>query len=155
MKPFKAIGAVALLCVACASASGCAQQASAETASAYSVKVGDCVNDGDKAGTVTTVIIVPCSTSHDSEAFSSVELRRGSYPGATNIQTTATKTCEADFETFAGIAYTETKLLDFSWYHPTVASWKQGDRTILCFIESTNSRREPIPTVGTLRNAQR
>jgi Septum formation len=135
--------------------SGCAATPTDGTASAYAVKVGDCVDDGNRAGTIQTVKIVPCEVSHDSEAFSSVQLSAGRYPGAASIQSTATKVCKSDFETFAGIDYSQTKLLDFSWYHPTSASWKQGDRTILCFIESTNSRREAVQTVGSLRDAQR
>lgn len=147
---------LAMLCiVAGTTLSGCAAEPAEKNVSAYAVKVGDCVDDGNKAGTLHTVKIVSCDESHDSEAFSSVKLSDARYPGAASIQSTATKMCKSDFETFAGIEYSQTKLLDFSWYHPTAASWGQGDRTILCFIESTNSRREAVPTVGSLRNAER
>src|SRR5664279_5866285 len=44
-------------------------------ADVFSIKVGDCLNDGTASGTVTTAPIVPCAKPHDSEAVSYTHLR--------------------------------------------------------------------------------
>src|SRR4051812_23767218 len=55
-------------------------------ADVFSIKVGDCLNDALVTGTVTTTSIVPCSKPHDSEAYKSIKMTDGDFPGAEAVK---------------------------------------------------------------------
>src|SRR5690349_4514521 len=48
---------------------------------AEDLQVGDCLNDADLSGIVTSVPVVPCSEPHDSEAYFEFDLEDGEFPG--------------------------------------------------------------------------
>ncbi len=122
--------------------------------SAFSIAVGECVNDGNRNTTVLPVV-VDCAQEHDNEAYLSVVLADGPFPGADVITATAIVECTDGFEQFAGIRYDSSIELDFSWYYPSEASWKLGDREILCLIHEVDGERRPVPSMGTLEGANR
>jgi len=99
----------------------------------FSVAVGDCLNDDGVEGEISSVPKIDCSEPHDSEAFASVELDEGDYPGEDAIFAEAGSACEAQFDAFVGISYSES-VFDFSYYYPTPESWASGDREIICLI---------------------
>jgi hypothetical protein len=121
-----------------------------DNADVFSIKVGDCLNDAAATGTVTTTPIVPCSKPHDSEAYKSIRLADGAFPGEAAIQTQAQEGCAAAFPKFVGISYDDSQL-KISYYFPTSDSWTQkGDREILCTVYDDGAK-----TTGTLKNAKR
>jgi hypothetical protein len=97
----------------------------------FSIKVGDCLNDGDASGEVSTVPIVECSEPHDSEAYDADNLDDGDFPGQDAIDQAAELLCGPSFETFIGLDY-EASIYDYSYYFPTEESWAAGDREVLC-----------------------
>jgi hypothetical protein len=118
-------------------------------ANVFSIKVGDCLNDASSTGTVTTAPIVPCSKPHDSEAYKSVQMTDGAFPGADAVTAQANEACADAFPTFIGIAYDDSDL-KISYYFPTKDSWANGDREILCTVFDNG-----VKTTGTLKNAKR
>jgi Septum formation len=99
----------------------------------FTIAVGDCLNDGSVEGEVSTVKTIDCAQPHDSEAYASVLMADGEFPGDQAVQDQATADCTTQFSTFVGLAYQES-IYNFSYYYPTAASWAQGDREILCLI---------------------
>ncbi|MEP6482454.1 MAG: septum formation family protein [Rhodoglobus sp.] len=120
-----------------------------DNADVFSIKVGDCLNDATATGTVTTAPIVPCSTPHDSEAFKSIKMAEGSFPGEDAVKTQADQGCGEAFSAFVGIAFDDSNL-DISYYFPTKDSWKNGDREILCTVYDDGKK-----TTGSLKSAAR
>ncbi|MEO7722422.1 MAG: septum formation family protein [Pseudolysinimonas sp.] len=120
-----------------------------ENADVFSIKVGDCLNDGTSTGTVTTAPIVPCSKPHDSEAYKSITMKDGAFPGEEAVKSQADQGCADAFPDFVGIAYNDSNL-SVSYYFPTTDSWKGGDREILCTIYD-----DGVKTTGTLKGAAR
>ena len=129
-------------------ASGSATAAN-NNADVFSIKVGDCLNDATASGTVTTAPIVPCSQPHDSEAFTSITMKDGDFPGTDAVKAQADQGCAGAFPGFVGIPYNDSKL-DISYYFPTSDSWANGDREILCTVYD-----DGVKTTGTLKDAKR
>lgn len=99
----------------------------------FTIAVGDCLNDGDVEGEVSTVKTIDCAEPHDSEAYASVIMDDGDFPGDQAVEDQAVSDCTTEFTTFVGIDY-NSSILNFSYYYPTSASWDQGDREILCLV---------------------
>ena len=118
-------------------------------ADVFSIKVGDCLNDATASGTVTTAPIVPCSQPHDSEAYKSIIMADGDFPGEDAVKSQADQGCADAFPDFVGIAYEDSNL-SISYYFPTSDSWSNGDREILCTIYD-----DGVKTTGTLKGAKR
>jgi len=118
-------------------------------ADVFSIKVGDCLNDATASGTVTTAPIVPCSKPHDSEAFKSIKMTDGDFPGEDAVKAQADQGCGDAFPDFVGIPFNDSKL-DISYYYPTTDSWANGDREILCTVYD-----DGVKTTGTLKGAKR
>ena len=120
-----------------------------DDADVFSIKVGDCLNDATASGTVTTAPIVPCSQPHDSEAYKSILMKDGDFPGEDAVKAQADQGCADAFPDFVGIAYDDSNL-NISYYFPTSDSWANGDREILCTIYD-----DGVKTTGTLKDAKR
>lgn len=99
----------------------------------FTLEVGDCLNDAGVEGEVSEVPTVPCSEPHDSEAYASILMADGDFPGDDVVDDQAVSDCTTEFDAFVGLDY-QTSALDFAYYFPTEASWEQGDREILCLI---------------------
>ena len=99
----------------------------------FTIAVGDCLNDGAVEGEVSSVPTVDCAEPHDSEAYASIIMDDGDFPGDQAVTDQAESGCITEFNTFVGLDY-ESSTLDFSYYYPTEESWGQGDREILCLI---------------------
>ena len=118
-------------------------------ADVFSIKVGDCLDDASSTGTVTTAPITPCTKPHDSEAYKSVQMTDGSFPGDDAVTTQANEACADAFPAFIGIPYDDSDL-SISYYFPTKDSWSNGDREIMCTVYD-----DGVKTTGTLKNAKR
>ena len=105
-----------------------------ENADAFTIKVGDCLNDSSIVDEeVTTIPLVTCDKEHDTEVISSVLVEDGDYPGEVAIRERADEECVAAFEDYVGFAYLDS-LYDYGYYLPTAESWAGGDREILCTV---------------------
>lgn len=116
---------------------------------AFAIAVGDCLNDGNLEGEVTTVPTIDCAQPHDSEAYASIIVDDGDYPGEEAILAEADAACLDEFNTFVGVNYDES-VLNFSYYYPTAGSWDNGDREILCLIYEDGTK-----VTGSLAGAAR
>lgn len=151
--------ALLVLALASVGLAGCAPTpppAPVATIDPYALKVGDCVRDGNFAGTVARITRVDCSRVHDAEAFATTRLKGDAFPGAAAVHDAAQKFCVARFAEFAGIDYNDSKLLDVSWYFPTEASWTQrNDREVMCTILELDAAGNPTTSTASLRGADR
>src|ERR1700712_322974 len=69
-------------------------------AGVFTIRVGDCLDDASSNGTVTTAPIVPCDQPHDSEAYTSITMTNGAFPGDAAVTTQANEGCAAAFPAF-------------------------------------------------------
>ncbi len=99
----------------------------------FTIVIGDCLNDGSVEGEVSTVKRIDCTEPHDSEAYASIMMTDGAFPGDQAVQDQAIADCTTEFSAFVGLDY-EASIYNFSYYYPTAESWAQGDREILCLI---------------------
>ena len=115
----------------------------------FTIAVGDCLNDGGVDGEVTTVETIDCAQPHDSEAYASILMDDGEFPGDEAVDTFAIEQCDAAFAEFVGLSYAESTL-SYSYYYPTEESWASGDREILCLLVDPAGKVE-----GSLQGAAR
>ena len=115
----------------------------------FTIAVGDCLNDGGVDGEVTTVPTVDCAELHDSEAYASVLMPDGEFPGDAAVEDFAVAECTSAFGDFIGLSYEESTL-SFSYYYPTAESWANGDREVLCLLVDPAGQVE-----GSLKGAAR
>jgi hypothetical protein len=119
----------------------------------FSLRVGDCIDDGLGEGEVVQVPVVDCAREHSAEAYHSEKLPDGEYPGLEQVKKDAVEVCLNSFEDFAGISYDDSQQLDFAWYYPTAGSWSTGDREVLCLMMKIDPETGlTVPTKGTLRD---
>lgn len=111
--------------------------------------VGDCLDTHGKPGITKSVPVVDCSLEHDSEAYATIALDDGSFPGDDSVKSSSQEGCTEAFAPFAGIDYASSTL-DYAYYFPTAGSWAGGDRRILCLIVDPGER-----VTGTLEGAAR
>jgi hypothetical protein len=120
----------------------------------FTIKVGDCLNDGGVEGEVSEVPTVDCAEPHDSEAYASIMMDDGDFPGDQAVEDQAVADCTTEFNSFVGVDYQDSAL-DFAYYYPTEESWANGDREILCLIVDVDADGNPIQSTGSLENAGR
>jgi len=102
-------------------------------ASVFDIEVGECFDDPSSFEEVTDLDIVDCDDPHDNETYANLTVDLDSFPGIDAIQETADEMCLPEFESYVGQAW-ETSKLDYGWFHPTEASWEDGDRIVTCFL---------------------
>lgn len=126
------------------------QPGAGENTDVFTIQVGDCLNDaGSEGEEVSEVPTVPCTEPHDSEAYASIIMDDGDFPGQQAANDQAVADCTIEFNAFVGLDY-ETSKLNFAYYFPTEASWANGDREILCLISDPAGK-----ATGSLKGAAR
>lgn len=104
------------------------------SADVFSIVVGDCLNDASVADEeVNSLPIVPCTEPHDSEVYFAFELTTPELPTQTELDTAVSENCGAAFDDFIGLSYDDS-IYYISSYSPSVESWADGDREILCTV---------------------
>jgi hypothetical protein len=121
---------------------------------AFSIEVGDCVNDGVVEGEFTSVPTVDCAELHDSEAYKSIQIEEDEFPGDDGVAEIADAKCVDAFEDFVGVSY-DNSLLTLSYYLPTAETWLTGDREILCLIQDADEDGNLVQATGSLAGAKR
>jgi hypothetical protein len=107
----------------------------------FDLVVGDCTNDEETVSEeIETVPTVPCSEPHDNEAYLSVDLPDGEFPGDEYIATESDTICYDAFTDFVGVSYEESRL-DYFPMTPTEGSWGGGDREVMCFVFDANAEK--------------
>ncbi|MCC6225471.1 MAG: septum formation family protein [Microthrixaceae bacterium] len=105
------------------------------------------------------VLAIPCEEPHRNEIFDRISYRaedgkpapRGAlFPGEAVVRTMAEQACYSRFQTWMGIAWTESDFDIETWF-PSAASWAGGDRTITCTAMEFRGR----PTEGSVRGTGR
>ena len=116
----------------------------------FAIVVGDCLDDVDVTGEVTSVPIVDCAEPHDSEVFARTLASGATFPGDEELEAELTEFCQGEvYSDFLGVAYAESEYFT-GGYYPTAASWASGDRELLCTVRDEGSQ-----TTGSLEGAER
>jgi hypothetical protein len=143
-----------LLAVACATLalSGCSLLGVEvpEGEDVFSLAVADCLADADVPDEVTTVRVVDCALPHDSEIFARTTADDTTFPGADVLEARLVEFCRGEaFTDFVGIPFAESRY-STRGYYPTIESWANGDRELLCTIVDESG----TPLTGSLRDAR-
>jgi hypothetical protein len=139
--------AIALLLVLVALTSACSDDKAkredgditeAGPISVFDLRPGDCLfPDQEKTvGEIENINAVPCEEPHRQEVFATPEYPADdgeAYPGEAEIQTFADAACLEKFEEYTGEDYLNSNLF-FTYLHPSVDSWNDDDRMIVCVI---------------------
>jgi hypothetical protein len=106
--------------------------------------VGDCFNtDRFAPGTsidLQSVHLVACTDAHHHEVYAVARhpARAGTpYPGDDAMAAFADDQCLAAYASALGVDYRKSTL-DFAVVKPDTASWKQGERSVVCTVHDTN-----------------
>jgi hypothetical protein len=123
----------------------------AHDASVFHLAVGDCIVPPTTVqAQVSTVKVVSCHAVHTQEVFADIKDSAGSdYPGATALQSFANAGCLQRFEPYVGVAYEDSSLF-YTYLLPSVRSWTQQDRTVVCIITTTGQ-----PLSASVRGSKR
>ena len=100
---------------------------------AFEVRVGDCFNDTDSSGEISSLPGVPCDEQHDNEAYALIELTIDAYPEGEGMFGLAYESCITRFESYVGKDYESSSLAIFTIY-PTRESWAQNEREVVCAV---------------------
>ena len=103
------------------------------------LQVGDCLTGANLNLNLNTPwpklsLAVPCSQGHTAEVFYANNYfwpKNGSYPGDTTIKKDATTECDNAFQSYVGIAYSQSQ---YTWTDivPDASTWPSGDRALHC-----------------------
>jgi hypothetical protein len=114
----------------------------------FEVAVGDCFNDEGDGTEVTDLPAVPCAEPHDNEIYHLFDLAGEEFP--VDIDAQADAGCRAQFAAFIGLEYDVSTEIDFFPIQPTVETWSEGDREVICSVFDIAGQ-----TTGTLAGAAR
>jgi len=125
------LGVLAAGCSLIGGSSGIAQ------VSVFHLTVGQCLVPPKKVqASLSTVEVVPCSSPHPQQVYALVQDHGGTaYPASSKLDNFANAACLDRFSAFVGIPYRESSLY-FTYLLPSVGSWAEGDRTIVCVAET-------------------
>ena len=101
----------------------------------FAIRVGDCMSDeGLNGEEINAVNVVPCDGPHTDEVYHAFHLTNDEFPGE-DMSNLSDAGCYEPFESFIGVAY-ESSEFDFWSMYPTLGSWSDGDREVLCLVYS-------------------
>ncbi|TAL43180.1 MAG: hypothetical protein EPN91_06940 [Salinibacterium sp.] len=116
----------------------------------FTLSIGDCLLDPNKAGETSTATTIDCAKPHNSEVYDVFSLADGAYPGDDEVRGQSIDGCRKSFKTFIGVARDDSEL-NYSYYYPTEHSWTTSDdRAVTCLVYDPAGR-----VSGTLANAER
>jgi hypothetical protein len=119
------------------------------------LEVGDCIDTSATSGQTTLyrIPVVSCTTAHGGEIYAETTAPDSlagnrSTPTQQALWDAADAYCYPQFAKFVGMRWAKSELLYWP-IAPSEASWAEGDRRILCVIESEQ------PVTGSLADAER
>lgn len=98
----------------------------------FEIKQGDCFNNTDFSN-LTTLPAVPCAEPHDNEVYAVFDIPLPTYESDDETFRLAVEACTKRFDNFVGRTYEDSKL-DILTLYPTLATWEEGDRGIVCAV---------------------
>lgn len=105
---------------------------------AFQIRVGDCFDDvSSDDEQVSSLPGLPCSEPHDNEVFAVFDVSIASYPGGESMSELANNSCLGHFDSFVGKDY-QSSSLEISTLYPSVESWEQRDREVICAVYDMN-----------------
>ncbi|MFC8943251.1 septum formation family protein, partial [Streptomyces griseoincarnatus] len=119
------------------------------------LQVGDCIDTNATSGQTTLyrIPVVPCTTAHGGEIYAETTAPDSlagnrSTPTQQALWDAADAYCYPQFAKFVGMRWAKSELLYWP-IAPSEESWAEGDRRILCVVESEQ------PVTGSLGGAER
>jgi hypothetical protein len=130
------------------------------SSSTSDLAVGDCFDapsmalaSGSPGGEIEDVQHHPCSEPHVYETFAVFRhpaVNGDPYPGSETLFSYAETNCLPPFATYVGVDFQES-VLSVGYIVPQEAGWLSGERTISCFLGSSDDS----PVTGSLKGANR
>ncbi|WP_051433293.1 septum formation family protein [Promicromonospora kroppenstedtii] len=119
------------------------------------LQVGDCIDTAATSGQTTLyrIPVVPCTTAHGGEIYAETTAedslaKDGEAPTQQALWDAADAFCYPQFTKYVGLQWARSELLYWP-IAPSEESWAEGDRRILCVVESEQ------PVTGSLEGADR
>ena len=87
---------------------------------------------------------VDCSLPHQAEMFHRFDLQGqpgAPYPGESATIAQADPVCKLTFAAYVGVPW-ESSRLDYAYFYPSVETWNQGDRSVVCFLVGSRMDEE-------------
>ncbi|MFI2488188.1 septum formation family protein [Promicromonospora kroppenstedtii] len=119
------------------------------------LQVGDCIDTAATSGQTTLyrIPVVPCTTAHGGEIYAETTAedslaKDGEAPTQQALWDAADAFCYPQFTKYVGLQWARSELLYWP-IAPSEESWAEGDRRILCVVESEQ------PVTGSLKGADR
>ena len=119
------------------------------------LQVGDCIDTAATSGqsTLYRIPVVPCTTAHGGEIYAETTAedslgKKGAAPTQQALWDAADAYCYPEFTKYVGLRWAKSELLYWP-IAPSEESWAEGDRRILCVVESEQ------PVTGSLEGADR
>ena len=119
------------------------------------LQVGDCIDTAATSGQTTLyrIPVVPCTTAHGGEIYAETTAedslaKNGEAPTQQALWDAADAFCYPEFTKYVGLQWARSELLYWP-IAPSEESWAEGDRRILCVVESDQ------PVTGSLEGADR
>ncbi|MDT0447279.1 DUF4190 domain-containing protein [Streptomyces johnsoniae] len=109
--------------------------------SVFDIAVGDCFDSGSGLGTFDegaeelTVTRLPCEGPHEAEAFAAVQVEgHDAFPGDDELFALAYRECGARVQGYVLDSWALPLDVQLYYYYPGAATWRLGDREIICFF---------------------
>jgi hypothetical protein len=119
------------------------------------LEVGDCFDTAATSGQTTLyrIPVVSCTTAHGGEIYAETTAsddlaKDGETPSQQELWDAADAYCYPQFTKFVGMRWAKSEL-QYWPIAPSEQSWAEGDRRVLCVVESEE------PVTGSLEGAQR
>jgi hypothetical protein len=94
------------------------------------LKSGDCIQDVTEGKFVTTLLVVPCSASHEAEVVGKVTLPSGAYPGEKAVDDASIDKCTSAMEAYAP-GSSDNEAISLFYFPPGEDDW-DTDRSVIC-----------------------
>lgn len=120
--------------------------------STFELQVGDCFAAPPPGTLLHEVEARPCAEPHAYEIFARASYPAApaeGFPGETALAAFAQTHCGEAVESYVGLPFTETSL-SVAYLYPTVGTWQEGDRAILCALHEGEEELE-----GSLQGSER
>jgi hypothetical protein len=103
------------------------------------LSIGDCIADLPEGTRILRVTGVPCSEPHIAQVYAIFDLPAMAWPGEEEVFAQADDVCIDTLAAFP--AAFDDPTVEVMYLHPTRASWRLGDREVVCLAEYTGGPR--------------
>jgi hypothetical protein len=115
---------------------------------AFHLRVGDCFDNSSSFGDeVSDLPGIPCTQPHDYETYAVFDVSIDSYPSEESMSELAYESCLDQFDPFVGTDF-DSSVLEIITLYPTVESWQQDDREIVCALYDMSKEKLVGSTKG-------